>query len=136
MSLRNRQHGLTLMGFVIVLIVVGFFAYMAMRLIPMYNEYSSVVKSLDEVAKDPIAANAEEIKLRDMVSRHFETGYVSSIDPMKKAYPDGVVIKRSSEGTSLSVNYDAKAPLFYNVFLVAHFEHTATNAPGKPIPGG
>lgn len=136
MSLRNRQHGLTLMGFVIVLIVVGFFAYMAMRLIPMYNEYWSIAKALDEVVKDPTATNADETKLRDMISRRFETSYVDSIDPMVKAYPKGIVIKRSTEGLSLSVNYDASKPFISNISLVGHFEHTATNAPGKPIPGG
>lgn len=136
MNLRNRQQGLTLMGFVIVLIVVGFFAYMAMRIIPMYNEYWAICKALDEVAKDPTANNADEVKLRDMISRRFETGYVNSIDPMVKGYPKGILIKRAADGLTISVKYDADAPFISNIHLVGHFEHSAGNAPSKPIPGG
>lgn len=137
MHLRHRQRGLTLMGFIIVLIVGGFFAYMVMRIVPMYNEYSSVKKALDEVAQDPLANTADERKLRDMISRHFETSYVSSIDPMVNTFPKGVVIKRTSDGTTFSVNYDASVPFIYNISLVGHFEHVAGKAPaGKPLPGG
>ncbi len=137
MQQRTRQNGITLMGFIIVLIVVGFFAYMAMRLVPMYNEYSSIKKSLDATAADPTINTADERKIRDMISRHFEIGYVNSINPADKAYPGGVVIKRNQNGITLSVNYDAKAPLFYNIFLVAHFEHSANSGGNsKPIPGG
>ncbi|MBS0213227.1 MAG: DUF4845 domain-containing protein [Proteobacteria bacterium] len=126
-----------MIGFVIVMCVVGFFAYMAMRLIPMYSEYSSVRKALDETAADPAFSSADETKLRDMISRHFETSYVNSIDPMVKTEPGGVVIKRTSQGTTLSVDYDARGALFYNISLVAHFQHTAGGTPdAKPLPGG
>lgn len=40
---RKRSRGITLIGFLMLLGVVGFFGYMAMRLIPMYSEYMGVV---------------------------------------------------------------------------------------------
>ncbi|MBS0457090.1 MAG: DUF4845 domain-containing protein [Proteobacteria bacterium] len=138
MQLQQAQRGITLMGFVIMLIVVGFFAYMVMRIVPMYSEYSSISKALDAVAKDPSANNADEVKIRDMISRHFETSYVNSVDPLVKTYPGGVVIQHTPNGLALSVNYDARVPFIYNIFLVGHFEHTAGAQPaaGKPLPGG
>ncbi|MBS0194445.1 MAG: DUF4845 domain-containing protein [Proteobacteria bacterium] len=131
------QQGITFMGFVIVMIVIGFFAYMAMRLIPMYSEFASIKKGLDATMQDPAINNMDDYHMRDAISRHFEVSYVDSIDPTVKTFPNGIVIKRTQEGLSFSVNYDARKPLFYNIFLVGHFEYTATNAStGKPIPGG
>ena len=71
-----------------------------------------------------------------MISRRFETSYVDSIDPMVKGYPKGILIKRTAEGLSISVKYDADKPFISNISLVGHFQHTATNVPSKPIPGG
>ncbi len=50
MSIRKRSRGITLIGFLFLLAVVGFFAYLAMRLVPMYVEYMGVVKSMEQVA--------------------------------------------------------------------------------------
>ena len=38
----RRQQGLTLMSFVIVLVVVAFFALVVMKLFPMYSEYNNL----------------------------------------------------------------------------------------------
>jgi len=46
----NKQSGITLIGFLILLIVVGFFAYAAMKLVPAYVEYFGVVKAMNTVA--------------------------------------------------------------------------------------
>ena len=37
--MKRTQRGITLLGFIIVLAVVGFFAYVGMKLFPMYSEY-------------------------------------------------------------------------------------------------
>jgi hypothetical protein len=129
MHMRRGQQGVTLMGFVIVLIVLGFFAYMAMRLIPMYSEYSSISKALDATVQDPIINGADPRKIRDMISRHFETGYVDSVQP------EDIDIKRTSDGVTLTVDYDASKPFIANLSLVGHFHHVASNIPGKAAGG-
>ena len=66
LSLRNsrvfaagdRQRGVTLIGFLFMLVIVGFFAYLAMRLIPAYTEYMGVVKSMELVKNEPNSAQA------------------------------------------------------------------------------
>lgn len=54
--MQHKVKGITLIGFVIVLVVAGFFAYTAMRLIPAYTEYFGVVKAMDQESKEPGAA--------------------------------------------------------------------------------
>ena len=35
--MKRKQGGMTLIGFIIVLALLGFFAYIAMKLVPMYS---------------------------------------------------------------------------------------------------
>ena len=44
----RKQNGLTLIGFLIVLVVTLFFAYAAMRLVPMYLEYHALGNALSQ----------------------------------------------------------------------------------------
>jgi len=43
--MKTKQSGVTLIGFLVILLVVGFFGYMAMKLVPSYTEYGGVVKA-------------------------------------------------------------------------------------------
>jgi hypothetical protein len=49
----RKQEGLTLIGFGLALILAVFFAYVAMRLIPLYLEYHAVVGAMDRLQEDP-----------------------------------------------------------------------------------
>ncbi len=124
--MRRGQQGLTLIGFVMVLAVLGCVAYFAMRIIPMYTEYSSIVQAMEGVIKEPGIATADEHTIRDHISRHFEIGYVDTVD-----YKD-IKIKREQNGLTLSVVYEVRKPFVYNIFLVGHFEKTVSTGPVKP----
>jgi Domain of unknown function (DUF4845) len=116
---RNKQTGLTLIGFVIVLAVVGFFAYCAMKLIPAYTEYFGVVKSMKAVAGQ---SNANERSLEDIrrdLSLNYNVQYVD--DTTIPA--SGVKIDTAGGGRRLHIIYDKQIPFLYNVDLLLHFDH-------------
>ncbi len=47
--MKNTQTGITLIGFAVMLCVVGFFVYAGMKLFPAYSEYYAVVKSVQAI---------------------------------------------------------------------------------------
>jgi len=51
--MKRTQGGMTLIGFVLVLGLVGMFLYIGMKVIPMYTEYYAVKKSLDGLSMEP-----------------------------------------------------------------------------------
>jgi hypothetical protein len=97
-----------------------------MRLIPMYSEYYSIEKAMEGTIKEPGIATADEFTIRDKISRHFETGYVYTIEPKD------IKLKRAQDGLTMSVEYEVRKPLFYNIFLVGHFEKTVSTNPSGP----
>jgi hypothetical protein len=56
MRMKRGIGGITMIGFLLVLMVGGFFAYMVMRLVPLYVEYFGVVKSMEQIRMEPNAA--------------------------------------------------------------------------------
>ena len=64
-----RQGGLTLIGFAVVLIVAGFFAYAAMKLIPVYTEYFGVVKSMKALQSQGGIESATIEEIRRKIER-------------------------------------------------------------------
>ena len=44
--MKRTQSGMTLIGFVVVLAVVGLFIYVGMKVIPMYTEYYGVRQAM------------------------------------------------------------------------------------------
>ncbi len=119
----GTQKGITLIGFVLILVVMGFFAYLAMRIVPMYIEYFSVVKSIKHVVSQPGIGTADERKIRDLLSREFDIGYVDSIQDKD------VKIKRLQNAIELSVDYEVRKHGAYNIDLVGHFQKTVSSSP-------
>ena len=126
MNMHRKAKGITLIGFVIVLCVLGFFAYIAMRLIPMYVEYFGVVKAMDQESKEPGAAQKSLDQVRRDLSLKFDTQYVDD----KSVPPQAIQLKRESGGSVLRIAYEKRVPFMYNIDLIGKFDKSVrmTNA--------
>lgn len=116
MQTRHRMKGITLIGFVVVLCVLGFFAYLAMRLIPVYVEYFGVVKSMEQVRGEPGAGQKSLEEIRRDLSLKFDTQYVDSVPPA------AIQLQRQAGGSTLRIAYEKRVPFMYNIDLVAKFD--------------
>ena len=116
----RRQHGITLISFAIVLIVVGFFAYAAMKLVPIYTEYFGVVKSMKSVQSDAGIENMGIDEIRRKLEPIFDVQYVDENDvPLSS-----VTLITSNGQRSLNVAYSVDKPFIYNIDLLVHFNYT------------
>ena len=63
--IKRKQAGLTLGGMLITIVVVLFFAYAGMRVVPMYLEYHALTQALSKLENDPGAKNMTAAKLKN-----------------------------------------------------------------------
>ena len=127
--MRHRQHGLTLLGFLMVLVLLGCVAYIAMRLIPAYIEYYSVVSNIKGVAQEPGITTMDAERIHNLIGRRFNISYVESIEPKD------VKIIRDTNGMRLAVDYEVRKPVVSNVDLIMHFEKTVpVGSTGANVP--
>ena len=116
--MKRTQGGMTLIGFVIVLGVVGFFAYIAMRLVPMYSEYYAVKQALKGLEAEPGIANRDPAKIQDLFFRRLYISYAENVKPAN------VEIERIESGWEMHVAYEVRKPLVGNLDVVGKFDVT------------
>ena len=113
--MKRAQGGMTLIGFLIVLAVVGLFAYIGMKLFPMYSEYYAVKQALKGLSAEPGIANTDPAKIQDLFFRRL---YISYAEDVK---PEHVKIERVNAGWKMTVSYEVRRPLIYNLDVVGKF---------------
>ena len=118
MRTARTQKGITLLGFIVVLAIVGFFAFIIMRLFPVYSEYYGVLQAMKAMQTEPgIAAKTPE-QIKEMIGRKFYISYVTSV---KK---NNIRLTRKDGGYVMNVKYEVRGPLLYNLEYVATFDKT------------
>ena len=115
---KRKQSGITLIGFIIVMVVAGFFAYMGMVLGPAYSEYYGVVKAMNFVAAEATPNTTDYETLRKGLDRQFNVGYVESVTGKEAK------LIRDKTGNVLSMTYEVRKPFIYNIDFVVKFSHS------------
>jgi hypothetical protein len=113
--MKRKQGGMTLIGFVIVLAVIGFFAYIGMKLVPMYSEYYAVKSALKGLKNEPGIANQAPAKIQDLFFRRLYISYSENVKPAN------VTLERADGGWVMSVDYEVRKPLIANLDVVGKF---------------
>jgi hypothetical protein len=120
MQAERAQRGITLLGFALVLCIAGFFAYAAMKLVPVYSEYFGVVKSMHSLQTEPNIDSMSIEEIRRKLNVLFDLQYVD-----EQHVPLNAVQLITQNGQrSLRIAYDRDIPFLYNVDLLVHFDKT------------
>lgn len=115
----KRQSGITLIGFVIILVVVAFFGYTAMKLVPAYMEYLGVVKAMNQVAAEPDLASKTPEQIRSDLGFKGSFQYV---DDNTLGGNNVHIVTGPNGGSVLQISYDKKIPWIYNIDFLVHFQ--------------
>ncbi|MCX7556729.1 DUF4845 domain-containing protein [Xanthomonadaceae bacterium JHOS43] len=113
----QKQSGLTLMSFLIVLVVAGFFIFVGMKLFPVYSEYYSVVSNMKGLAEEPGVKQLSPEQVRERLRKRFDISYIDSVKPHH------IKIERK-DGYQLTIAYEVRRNLMYNLDFVAVFDKT------------
>ena len=126
--MKRTQRGITMLGFLITLSILIFFAYCAMKIVPMYIEYYSVEKALASLASANRADSVSKEKLRENFARHMKIDYVSTVKP------EMLKIESTDAGYRLLMDYERRETLFANLDVVGkfHAEQAVTRGAGTP----
>jgi hypothetical protein len=118
MRRRGRQHGLTIIGFLLVAAVVVIFVVVGARTVPAYIEYYSVQKSLEKALREARDPNLTEV--RRGFDRYLATDYIQSVRASDlELTKDGNVVTASVAWTRI-------LPLVANVSLYLEFDARAS----------
>ena len=114
--MRNRQMGVTAIGWLFLLTPLAVVIYAGIRLAPVYLNYMKVVKAMEGTVGELKAGGVSPQSIRTAIDKHFEIDMVE--------YPTTKDMKITKDGSSWVVEsqYDDDAPLFANLSLHVTFD--------------
>jgi Tfp pilus assembly protein PilE len=113
-AVRRRLHrGITLIGLMLWAIVVAFVALILVRVLPTLNEYSTILRAVQQIAKASPSTVAEA---RNAFEKQKEVEYsISSISGKD------LVVTKENDKVVIRFAYDKEVPIFEPVFLLIKY---------------
>jgi Domain of unknown function (DUF4845) len=111
---RRQQRGVTLFGLVFWALLIGFAAYLVIRVFPTVNEYLTIQRSIETIAKAQPATVAEA---RQAFDRQKDVEYsISSITGKD------IIVTKENDKVVIGFAYDKLIPIYGPVFLLIKYE--------------
>ena len=119
--MQHRQRGMTLLGILFLVVVVGAWVYAGIRLVPKYLEYMRVAATLEKV-RDEYDSNpgTTEFMLRKAVERHFD------IEMVEVVTSNDIEIRKEGGTFTMRAAYDDAVPFAGNVSFLVEFDKSVT----------
>lgn len=114
--MHRQQRGITMIGWLFLLIPIAVVGYAGIRLVPMYLNYTKVARTLDQVADESRAdQSVSATMIRSAIEKRLD---IESVDfPATKDF----VIRRDGQSWVIEVGYEDTAPFISNISLLVAF---------------
>jgi hypothetical protein len=115
----KHQAGLTAIGLILILIPVGLAVYIVMRAAPAYIEALSVGDVVNSLKKEMDLKEKSRDEIYTMIKKRLDVNTISSVDK------DDIKIQKTVNDVTVTIDYEARVPLFWNVALALSFHKRA-----------
>ena len=124
----KHQRGLGMLQWALVIAIAGFFLLFAFKVVPLYaeNRYvESALRSLQSSGEKLEQMTDGEINKK--LNNFYLVNNVRSEGPTKN-----IKVVRESEKAVVTIDYETRVPLFWNIDLVVSFQnHLDSTRPGQ-----
>jgi len=112
----GRQQGMTLIGWVLTLVVIGFAALVALRLVPVYMDSFTVGSIVSGLQEDPGLSSQDRGGIREAFRKRLD---INDVDTVVK--PSALKFEEVAGGVRVYVDYEQRVHLIGNLDAVATF---------------
>ena len=113
--MKQKQAGMTLTSFLVVLAVVGFALFIGMKLFPMYQAYYCVRSALKSIAAEPGSGSLDPSKVQELFFKRMDMNYADDLRP------GDLKIERTGDGLRMVVSYEVRREMIGNLDVVGKF---------------
>lgn len=112
----KRQRGVTFVGMIVIAALIILGAIIALKLVPAYIEYATIVQHLREIARSPEARGGSPRDVQLLFSKR------AQIDDIRAVTANDIDVSRDGDSLILSASYQTKVKLFGNLSACIDFE--------------
>lgn len=117
-DMRQRQRGATFLGMVVILGILAAGLYAAIRLVPLYLDYTKVARALEQVRDEHSSIDTSKQMIRSSLERRWD------VEDIKGLFWKDVEISNADGGFDVRAAYRVEAPFVANVSLAVDFDKT------------
>jgi hypothetical protein len=112
----RRQRGVTMIGWIVLLIPMAIVIYAAIRVGPQYYEFYKLVSAMEAAASELKSQETLTPQaVRSALQKRFDTQYVDSINA------DEILVARGEGAWEMTAEYEEESKLFGNLNLLLKF---------------
>ena len=115
---KQRQHGISMIGLVLLLALLGTIATIGMRIIPLYADYLTILQIAKDMQNDGSLLTNSKREINIILNKRFRTNNIWDLKPKEvvkfKKDPTG--------GIMLHIDYEVRRPLISNLEIIAKFD--------------
>lgn len=115
----KRQNGMTGIGWLFVLGLIGFFTIAGIKVIPMYIEGYKVRSALKSLNKEPNITSKSTAEIVRMLQKRFD------VDDVEAVTKEDIVIKNDGGRLVIEIEYEDRRHFMSNLDVVASFKEKA-----------
>ncbi len=115
-SYRKREQGLTFITLALILVLIGFFTLLVLKIGPIYMDHSKVLNALTAVEKTIDVETKSKREIRDILEKRFDINYVYDID-----LQDVEITKANDNHLKVRIAYEVVKPIMGNLSVLVEF---------------
>jgi len=117
MNSPKKQKGLTLLSLTFVIIVLGFFLLLILKIGPVYLNHSKVIHAVEGVINSTDAESKSVHEVKQSLNKRLDMNYVDNFDTHKD-----LEIKSQNRYLKITVDYEVVVDLFSNISALIYFK--------------
>lgn len=121
---RSGQGGMTLIGFLLMFLLIGFFTLLVIKLVPLYLEHFKIVSSLNALKSEPGWAEKSKDEIQKALQRRWDINSVDTVIANKD-----VQYSREAGRVKVRVAYEAVTHIMGNVDVLLTFDDMIESEP-------
>lgn len=121
----SKQRGMTVIGMLLLLVVIGFMALIAMKVVPMYIQYYTIKSTIESIRKEPQLAQMSPTDIHSAIQKRFDIGYVDKLNARDLKIRNDA----ESRGRVLELVYEDERELFYGLYVLLKVDETIPLTP-------
>ena len=118
----SRQRGVGVMGLILGLAILAAFVSFGLSAMPMYMNNMTMMDIAKDIVQAPEMKTKSVRQIRQSLNDRFSMNSLWDLDPNEVIK----ITKNSGEALTLTIDYEDRRPLFYNIELVTNFNKEFT----------
>jgi len=125
MITKQKQTGMTAIGWILVITLILMFVLLFLKLLPIYMDSFKVSSVLNDIEAEPATATMTPVMITETILKRLDINMVDNVTD------EDIFIDKTKNSMHVEIDYEIRKKLVGNVDLVVHFQKAVT-IPTKP----